>query len=39
MKSTSTFFNQEDRDGMVDSGMEEGWRKSIEALEELLTNE
>lgn len=37
--STSVFLSKEDRDGMVSSGMESGWRQSITALEEILTNE
>jgi uncharacterized protein YndB with AHSA1/START domain len=36
MKSISTFLTKEDRDGMVASGMEAGWRQSIEALEEVV---
>jgi uncharacterized protein YndB with AHSA1/START domain len=32
IKTTSTYQSREDRDGMVASGMEEGWRQSIEAL-------
>lgn len=37
MSSTSIFLSKEDRDGMVASGMEKGWRETIETLEELLT--
>ncbi len=36
LQSTSVFLTQEDRDGMVASGMEPGWRQSIEALEEVV---
>jgi uncharacterized protein YndB with AHSA1/START domain len=32
----STAMSQEDRDGMVESGMESGWRQSVEALGQLL---
>jgi hypothetical protein len=32
----STAMNQEDRDGMVTSGMESGWWQSVEALGKLL---
>jgi hypothetical protein len=32
-------MNQEDRDGMVASGMESGWRQSVEALGKLLESE
>jgi uncharacterized protein YndB with AHSA1/START domain len=35
---TSTFQSVEDRDGMVASGMESGFRKSIEALGRLIEN-
>lgn len=35
----STAMSQEDRDGMVDSGMESGWRQSVEALGKLLEPE
>lgn len=32
----STAMSQSDRDGMVASGMESGWRQSVEALGKLL---
>jgi uncharacterized protein YndB with AHSA1/START domain len=35
--SLSTYQTVADRDGMVQSGMESGWRESVEALEKLLT--
>ena len=38
MKSVSAFLTKEDRDGMVASGMEAGWRESVEALEKLVEN-
>ena len=38
LRSTSVFLTQADRDGMVESGMEAGWRQSIEALGELVEN-
>jgi uncharacterized protein YndB with AHSA1/START domain len=34
--SISTAMSQEERDGMVASGMESGWRQSVEALGRLL---
>lgn len=34
--TTSVFLSQEDRDGMVQSGMEEGLNESYERLDELL---
>jgi len=37
IKTVSTYQSIEDRDGMVASGMEEGWRQSIEALEEVAS--
>lgn len=36
IRTHSTAFNQEARDGMVASGMESGWRQSIKALGKLL---
>ena len=36
VRATSTFFNTADRDGMIESGMEDGFRKSVEALGKLL---
>lgn len=36
IRTLSTAMSQEDRDGMVASGMESGWRQSIEALGKLL---
>ncbi|URD53501.1 SRPBCC domain-containing protein [Chroococcidiopsis sp. CCNUC1] len=39
IRTHSTAMNQEDRDGMVASGMESGWRQSIEALGKLLESE
>jgi hypothetical protein len=36
IRTYSTAMNQEDRDGMVASGMGSGWRQSIEALGKLL---
>lgn len=36
MNSLSVFLTKEDRDGMVGSGMEKGWRETIETLETLL---
>ncbi|MGB3296335.1 MAG: SRPBCC domain-containing protein [Phormidesmis sp.] len=36
IRSQSTAMSQEERDGMVVSGMESGWRQSIEALGKLL---
>lgn len=37
MNSMSVFLTKEDRDGMAASGMEKGWRETIETLETLLT--
>lgn len=36
IRTLSTAFSREDRDAMVSSGMESGWRQSIEALGRLL---
>jgi uncharacterized protein YndB with AHSA1/START domain len=36
VRSHSTAMNQEERDGLVASGMESGWRQSVEALGKLL---
>lgn len=36
IRTHSTAMTQEDRDGMVASGMESGWRQSVEALGRLL---
>ena len=36
LRTLSTYQTVADRDGMVQSGMEGGWRQSIEALEKLL---
>jgi uncharacterized protein YndB with AHSA1/START domain len=36
LRTLSTYQTVADRDGMVKSGMEEGWRQSIETLEKLL---
>jgi uncharacterized protein YndB with AHSA1/START domain len=36
MKSVSTFLTKADREGMVSSGMEDGWRQSVEALGKLV---
>lgn len=36
IRTLSTFQTREDRDGMVASGMEGGWRQSIEALGRLI---
>lgn len=36
IRTHSTAMTQEDRDGVVASGMESGWRQSIEALGKLL---
>jgi uncharacterized protein YndB with AHSA1/START domain len=36
IRTLSTFQSQQDRDGLVASGMEGGWRQSIEALGRLL---
>ncbi len=35
LKTTSTYQSIEDRDGMIASGMEEGWRQSLDALEKV----
>jgi uncharacterized protein YndB with AHSA1/START domain len=39
IRTHSTAMNQEDRDGMVASGMESGWRQSVEALGQLLESD
>ena len=36
MHSTTVFLTQEDRQGMLESGLEDGWRQSIEALGEVI---
>lgn len=36
IRTLSTFQSRADRDGMVSSGMEAGWRQSIEALGRLI---
>ena len=36
IRTHSTAMSQEDRDGMIASGMESGWRQSVEALGKLL---
>ncbi|BAZ53945.1 hypothetical protein NIES4103_66290 [Nostoc sp. NIES-4103] len=36
IRTHSTAMSQEDRDNMVKSGMESGWRQSVEALGKLL---
>jgi uncharacterized protein YndB with AHSA1/START domain len=36
IRTLSTFQSREDRDGMVSSGMEAGWRQSVEALGRLI---
>lgn len=36
IRTLTTFQSREDRDGMVSSGMEAGWRQSIEALGRLI---
>ena len=36
IRTHSTAFSQAERDGMVASGMESGWRQSVEALEKLF---
>ncbi|MEL6319861.1 MAG: SRPBCC domain-containing protein [Cyanobacteria bacterium J06626_14] len=36
IRTHSTAFSQEERDSMVASGMESGWRQSVEALGRLL---
>lgn len=36
IRTLSTFQSQQDRDGMVASGMESGWRESVEALGRLV---
>ncbi|MDV2997393.1 MAG: hypothetical protein N4J56_007098 [Chroococcidiopsis sp. SAG 2025] len=39
IRTHSTAMNQEDRDDMVASGMESGWRQSVEALGKLLESD
>lgn len=39
IRTQSTAMSQSDRDGMVASGMESGWRQSVEALGKLLESE
>jgi uncharacterized protein YndB with AHSA1/START domain len=39
IRTHSAAMNQEDRDGMVASGMESGWRQSVEALGQLLESD
>lgn len=39
IRITSTYQSVEDRDGMIASGMESGFRKSIEALEKVLAEQ
>lgn len=39
LRVTSTFFSAEDRDGMLQSGMEEGMNQTYDALEALLRSE
>lgn len=39
IRTHSTAMSQEERDGMVASGMESGWRQSVEALGKLLESE
>lgn len=36
IRTVSTYQSVEDRNGMVESGMEDGWRMGIEALEKLV---
>jgi uncharacterized protein YndB with AHSA1/START domain len=36
LMGTSLFQTVEDRDGMLKSGMQEGWAESMDRLEELL---
>jgi hypothetical protein len=36
IRTLSTAQSREDRDGMVASGMESGWRESVEALGRLV---
>jgi len=36
VKAVSTFFSVKDRDGMIASGMEDGFRQSVEALGRLV---
>jgi hypothetical protein len=38
MTVTGTFLNQEDRDGMVEAGMERGAAESYDRLEALLAS-
>ena len=37
IRTTSTYQSVEDRDGMVESGMEDGWRQSIEGIEKVAS--
>jgi uncharacterized protein YndB with AHSA1/START domain len=39
IRTQSTAMSQEDRDGIVASGMESGWRQSVEALGKLLESD
>ncbi len=39
LMGTSLFQTIEDRDGMLKSGMQEGWAESMDRLEELLQKE
>ena len=36
IRTLSTYQTVADRDGMVQSGMESGWREGLEAMEKLL---
>jgi uncharacterized protein YndB with AHSA1/START domain len=36
LRTTTVFLTAEDRNGMIESGMEDGWRQSIEALSEVV---
>lgn len=36
IRTTSTYQSVAERDGMVESGMEDGWRSSVETLEKIL---
>ena len=36
IRTLSTYQTVADRDGMVQSGMEAGWRQGLEAMEKLL---
>ncbi|HZJ08629.1 MAG TPA: SRPBCC domain-containing protein, partial [Trueperaceae bacterium] len=38
VETTSMFFTEEDRDGMLQSGMESGLKQSYAALDELLAS-